>query len=401
MDKIRVRWLEPKRAFGKTSFVFENDIICDKEKDLPAGCIVKAKWKSSDRIYKAILLAPLQAKCSQGKEISECKLNGSLDSSTEESPSAHFDRDTDLEDEEDYAQASVNANDTSSTSSHEDEIYETVTENNSEEPLQCEVSTVQYDMLQELKHVIKSEMDVMRCDFEKEIKEEMRREFDAFRKDMEMEMDSVKRKYEKENANLKKVVEKLLREVQDDVAQQIKLVLDAVSELNDIASSRDAPNHIVKHIRPAVEQSEQQEHSPVVLKDGKREQAAFGRVERGYVVAYEDDKKILSIKCDRYSKMFHGARTPTSFLRKLLRESFSSETLAKSNYNGGKVTCFNGVIKKKVLDRDRVHAIIEQVKLEFPGSASGMEADGKLRDAVNEECRQAARKLRLQEKYGT
>ncbi len=54
---IVVTWLEPKKDRGKTSRIKARNVVKPTRKNLTAGITAFVRWKSSGRVYKAIINA--------------------------------------------------------------------------------------------------------------------------------------------------------------------------------------------------------------------------------------------------------------------------------------------------------------------------------------------------------
>lgn len=332
MAKIGVRWLEPERDVGKTTFVNVKDLICDRSKNLPAGSIVEARWKSSGRIYRAALLSNLMAK-----------------STKKQKPDIYRPVVTE-----------VSKGNPESTSDSDDDVPLALHTHGHDEHIKvAEMPELreQVNALQEKVSILAEDMKIMKENVAVEI------------------------------ADLKDT----LLQGQRDMAAQIQTLLSVISEHH---ATTQKTNDLINGRISARKEAKENDRT-LLTNNGKRVQPAFGRREDGNVVAYnEHGESLLKINAEFYRKTFDDSKTGTSFLRKLLKYCFTDNELAESNFSGGTVTSINGMTIKKCLDRGRVYAILGQVELEFPQSTKG-KSFIKMRDAVNEECRRVARQIRL------
>ncbi|XP_071846281.1 uncharacterized protein [Apostichopus japonicus] len=108
-----------------------------------------------------------------------------------------------------------------------------------------------------------------------------------------------------------------------------------------------------------------------------------------------DSQNAIFVDKDKYEQYFLGSSTATSFVRRLMPHFFSSDEMLQSNYDGGLVVTGVGKVTKLQLDRSKVKAILRQAELEFQGCTQTTEAFGKLRVAINDRCRSEGRRLAL------
>ncbi|PIK44403.1 hypothetical protein BSL78_18727 [Apostichopus japonicus] len=324
MAEIGVRWLEPERDVGKRTFVKLTDLICDRSKDLPSGTVVKAKWRSTGRVYKATLLNNLIAKINR-KQSSSQRQPAVLRTPNESKP--------DSDDDMPLAYQSVTAEKVQHECPHVKELKDKIV------------------MLEETVASMATELKAMR----------------------------------KDNQELKNT----LSEVNTNNTQQFLTILEAITQSHDTA--RETQN--LMKSRVAAEEKAQEEQRNLLNNNGKRIQPAFGLVENGLVTCHKNGRKLISVEREIYRRMFDDSKTGTSFLRKLMKCTFSEEELAESNFSGGSVISAIGTTVKKCLDRDRIMAILGQVELEFPNSTKAANFT-RMRDAINQECRRVVQHVR-------
>ncbi|XP_071831807.1 uncharacterized protein [Apostichopus japonicus] len=337
MAKIGVRWLEPERDVGKLTFVKLTDLICDRSKDLPSGTVVKAKWRSTGRVYKATLLNNLMAKIKR-KQSSSQGQPAVLGTANESEP--------DSEDDMPLAYQSVTAEKVQQEehgSPHVKELLDKIV------------------MLEETVASMATELKELRKD-NQELKE-----------------------LRKDHQELKNT----LSDINTNNTQQFQAVLEAITQSHNTA--RETQN-LMKG-RVAAREKAQEQQRNLLNNNGKRIQPAFGLVENGLITCNKNDRKLLSIEQEIYRRMFDDSKTGTSFLRKLMKCTFSEEELAESNFSGGSVVSAIGMTVKKCLDRDRIMAILGQVELEFPNSTKAANFS-RMRDAINQECRRVVQHVR-------
>ncbi|KAJ8018626.1 hypothetical protein HOLleu_43289 [Holothuria leucospilota] len=363
MAKIGVQWLEPERDYGKTTFVLKKDIVCDRSRDHAAGSEVKAKWRSSGRTYKVRLLSTLKAKYKKDNS----KNNEDKDDGRINEPEQM---------DEDDIPLAVSAK-TNEANQPDKQPPRTIEE--APEPI---ASVNIADQLEQFQEKVIAKM----TEFQNEVVKSM----DSIRE----EVKELKNKYETEIAGMRTVLDDFLKEMRPDTSQQIKTVLDAVNSNHETAKQTLSLMNERIDKRKNVRETQAQPNGSPRRCDDKRSQVAFGQLEGGNVVAYHEDRRLFTINKELYAKMFYSSKTPSSFLRKLLKEIFSEKELSESNFNGTQVTSVSGLVTKKCLNREIVMATMGQIELEFPGSTRGHEAFGKLQETVNEECRQAARRER-------
>ncbi|KAJ8049817.1 hypothetical protein HOLleu_02731 [Holothuria leucospilota] len=333
MEKVGIRWLEPDTHIGKTSFVQLKNVSWNISKDMPAGTVVKARWKSTNKAYRAVLMDNIFA---------ECKEKGRLIHSTRDNSSTRSENGPASNMETAMVQQMVGFDSEQKDAKWKVRQLEEKLDRLEEKV--CKIST----QVEEMKQSLKSELDRMRV---------------------------------------------VLIGGQWGIVQQLQRIEMGVNKSHSEAQETQRLIHAQTERTKSDMVQEDMSNASSLVENGKRMQPMIGLIENGYVMAQHKERKIPLAPCDRYRKMLENSKTATSFLRKLMKCTFTDEELAESNYSGGTVMSINGMVVKKSLDHGRLLALFAQVELEFPSSTKG-DNFAKIRETVNEECRRLASKFR-------
>ncbi|KAJ8021736.1 hypothetical protein HOLleu_39025 [Holothuria leucospilota] len=399
---VVVMWLEPTRDRGKESIVKAREIVKPHRSKLQPGQTALIKWRSSGRVYKAIVKSIQGSKLDAGNtEVVKHGVEPVV------GPGDSFE----LDDEQPLAAFRSSTSDTTPVRNRPLPITE---ENRSgggevepertddedcddEQPLDTE-SDPKPTVLPVINDqprgntetwILEREVEPHRCESQREQNQQIRRDI----KDLKMEVRSVK----SEISEMKTEFSQMLLNYSANLQGQIVNVIGAIHELKEQTES--LTNTITQRINRKATMTPPRSLPGTVNagtpstphRDSRDITPLYGLLEGENVKIEVDADNVVFIGKTSYENYFSTSLSASSFLRKLMPHFFTLEEMISSNFEGDVVTA-TGRVHIKQLDPCKRRALLRQVELEFGGSTKTHEAYAKLKAAVNDKCRTERRK---------